>query len=64
MKVSLRALRINAGLSQKDAAAAMGVSKFTILNWESNRTSPTALQLIRLCEVYHCEIGDILLPDK
>ena len=64
MKVSLKALRVNAGLNQKDAADAIGVNRATILSWETNKTSPTALQLMRLCELYHCEIGDIFLPDK
>ena len=64
MKVSLKALRVNADMTQDDAAEAIGVTKKTIQNWETYATSPTAIQLLRLCLVYHCDLGDIFLPDK
>ena len=64
MKVSLKALRVNADMTQNEAAEAIGVTKKTIQNWETYATSPTASQLIRLCSVYRCGLGDIFLPDK
>lgn len=64
MKVSLRALRVNADMTQDEAANAIGVSKRTIQNWETYSTSPTATQLLQLCSAYHCNLGDIFLPDK
>lgn len=64
MKVSLKALRVNAELSQKEAAAKLGTTARTIQNWESNKTFPTAAQLVRISTIYNCTLNDIFLPDK
>ena len=64
MKVSLKALRVNANLNQKEVAAMMNISPNTLMNWESNYTSPDVLQLSKLCTIYKCTIDDIFLPDK
>jgi len=64
MKVSIKALRVNAELSQQEAASALGVTTRTLQNWESNFTSPTAQQLINVCKVYRCTLNDISLPSK
>ena len=64
MKLSLKALRVNANLTQADAAKKLNVSKATIMNWENYNTSPTAAQLIKLCDIYDCEMSDIFLPDE
>ena len=37
-KISLRAARINAELTQEQAAKLMGRNKQTIVNWESGKT--------------------------
>lgn len=63
MKVSLKALRVNAGLSQKEAAKNIGITAKTIQNWESNETFPTAAQLVKICAIYNCSLNDIFLPD-
>lgn len=64
MKVTLKALRANMNLTQEAAASQIGVTKRTLQNWESNVTSPTASQLMKICEVYSCGLSDIFLPDK
>lgn len=64
LKFSLKALRVNANLTQMDAAKKLNVSKPTIVNWENNNTSPTGAQLMKICAVYNCELSDIFLPDK
>lgn len=64
MKVSLKALRVNANLNQKEVAAMMNISPNTLMNWESNYTAPDVLQLSKLCAIYKCTIDDIFLPDK
>ena len=64
MKICLKALRVNADLTQEEAAKIIGVTKATILNWENNNTSPTGTQLMKICAAYNCEIEDIFLPDK
>lgn len=64
MKVSLKALRVNAGLNQKEAAKQLGITEKTMQNWESSETFPTAQQLMRICTIYNCTLNDIFLPDK
>lgn len=64
MKVSLKALRVNANMNQKEVAAIMNISPNTLINWENNYTSPDALQLLKLCTIYKCTMDDIFLPDK
>lgn len=64
MKVSIKAMRVNRGMTQKKAAKVIGVSRETLLKWENNNTSPTAVQLIAICNAYHCKMDDILLPER
>lgn len=51
-KISLKAARINAGLTQEDAAKKIGVSKQSLSNWECGRNTPKATELMGLCEIY------------
>lgn len=64
MKISLKALRVNADLNQETAANRLNITVKTLQNWESYTTYPTALQLMDICKVYGCDISDIFLPDK
>lgn len=64
MKVSLKALRVNAKMSQKQSAESLNVTKKTVQNWESGATSPDASKLLDICTVYHCTLNDIILPEK
>jgi DNA-binding XRE family transcriptional regulator len=63
MKMKLNALRVNAGLTQSEAAKEVGVSKNTLIKWESYMTFPKANQLMKLCSMYGCSVDDIFLPD-
>lgn len=51
-KISLKAARVNANLSQQDAADRIGVAVSTLRNWEAGKTYPTKPKIDRLCEVY------------
>ena len=42
MQVSLKAARVNAGMSQKEAAKMIGVSNKTLCNWEKGVSYPSA----------------------
>ena len=64
MKVTLKAMRVNAGLTQTEAATAFGVTKRTLHSWESGKTYPTIRQLFEMCEKYGCTVDDIFLPDR
>jgi len=64
VQITLKAARVNAGLRQVDAAEAINVSKSTLINWESGRTSPKAWQVQQLCELYGTPIDYIFFPSN
>lgn len=51
-KISLKAARVNASLSQDEAAERIGISVSTLRNWEAGKTFPTKPKIDRICEVY------------
>lgn len=51
-KISLAAARVNAGLTQKEAAAMLNVSNKTLGSWESGTSFPDAKQIEKICELY------------
>lgn len=51
-KISLKAARVNAKLSQQIAAERIGVAVSTLRNWEAGRTFPNQPYIEKICEVY------------
>lgn len=51
-KISLKAARVNAKLSQQEAADRIGVAASTLRNWESGKTFPNQPKIEKICEVY------------
>ncbi|MDE6469734.1 MAG: helix-turn-helix domain-containing protein [Eubacterium sp.] len=47
-KISLKAARVNANLSQEQLAKILGVSKTTVNKWENAKTSISASQFQKL----------------
>jgi transcriptional regulator with XRE-family HTH domain len=65
MKMSLKAARVNRGLSQAEAAIMLGISKDSLGNWERGKTFPSVPQIKRIEEVYGIKYDDIIfLPSK
>ena len=52
MQMSMKAIRVNKNLKQKEAADAIGVSVSTLKNWEAGKSFPTQPMIDRICEVY------------
>ena len=52
LKITLKAARTNAGLSQKEAAKVIGVSNKTLHNWENGISSPDAKYIDAICDLY------------
>lgn len=52
VKLSIRAARVNIGLSQKEAAVRIGVSNKTLGNWEKGITFPPVDKIPVICELY------------
>ena len=58
------ALRIEAGLTQKQIADGLGVSEQTVRNWEQGKHPPrlTIPQVKKLCSLLHKSLDE--LPDN
>ena len=61
-KLSLKAARVNTGLTQEEAAQAINVTGKTLISWEKGVTHPTVDKLLRLCSPYDVQISDIFMP--
>lgn len=60
MKMTLRAARSNANLTQAEAAKKIGVSRDTISNWETAKSFPDALKIRDIELVYGITYDDII----
>lgn len=64
MQITLKAARINANLTQKQAAEYLGVAEKSISNWENGTHNIKINALDSLCRLYKVDIGDIALPNS
>lgn len=63
MSITLKAARVNAGLSREDAARKIGVSKDTISKWERGQSFPNTKYIPQIEKAYNLEYKDLsLLP--
>lgn len=60
MRVTLRAARVNANLTQEAAAKALQVTKNTIIAWETGRSMPTVDKIEGICVLYGATYDDIV----
>lgn len=69
MAISLKAARVNAGLTQAETIEAYNrrtgksLAQSTLINWERGRTFPTVTQFKMLCELYGVGMNDIFVPE-
>ena len=63
-KLDIKTARVSRGLNQTALAEKVGVSKTTIVQWESGETSPTTPNFFKLCEVLNYEPNDIFFEKK
>lgn len=63
-KISLEAVRVNAKMTQKEWAKALGVSNTTVVNWEKEKTEPTLSQLKTMSELSGIPMDFIFVPNK
>lgn len=60
LKFTLKALRINAGLSQEEVGAKLGKSSKTISKWENGITFPKPKDIDALCNLYNVSYDNII----
>lgn len=65
MGFTLKALRVNAGLDQKEAADRLKITAETLSKWERAITFPNVPQITEIEKLYHINYSDIIfLPDN
>lgn len=64
MAMSMKALRVNANLTQNDMARILGISRDTYQQIESGKVDPKPLYIHAFCHVVGCELDDISLPER
>lgn len=60
----LKKLREEERLTQLDVATMMHVSRKTISGWENERSIPDAGSLVKLSEIYHVPVDDLIRDDR
>lgn len=60
IKLTLKAARVNAGLTQKQLASLMGISESTMIKWEkSNGKDMKLVDFRKLCKILGINPNDI-----
>ena len=62
--ISLKAARINAEMSQDEAARNIGVSGSALASWEQGRHVPSYENVVLLAKIYNCPVGFIRLSNS
>lgn len=60
MAITLKAARVNAGLTQPEAAKLLGISIDSLRNYEHGKTFPTVPLIQKIERVYGLPYSDIL----
>ena len=61
MKISMRSARVNAKLTQAEAARRIGVGRATLAAWEKGICFPSAPAYLAMCDLYGVGYRDIFL---
>lgn len=59
-KITLKAARVNAGLTQKEAAKRLNVGNKTMWAWEQGKTMPKVNKIDAICDLYGVSYDDII----
>lgn len=64
MRITIKAARVNKGISQKDAAKSLGVSNKTLSSWENGETFPNQKYIEPICELYGVPYDNLIFLTK
>lgn len=60
MAITLKAARVNVGLTQKQAAEKLGISDNALWNYENGRSFPDIMIVKKMEEVYKQSYNDLI----
>lgn len=58
--MSFKMQRKKAGLTQEEAAKALGISGAAVAQWETGETMPSTKRLPEIAKVYGCTVDELL----
>ena len=61
-KMTIKAARVNAGMTQDELAEKMGVSRSTVIDWENEKRNMRTPYVHLFCGIVGLSEDDILLP--
>ena len=61
--MSFSSAREKAGMTQTEAAKALGVNQSAVSFWESGKTQPRSAQLPKIAKLYGVTVDDLLRED-
>lgn len=64
MKLTLKTLRVNNNLTQKQAGEMVGVSELTWDDWENARTFPDVPKIRKIEKVFNISYNEIIFSPK
>ena len=59
MKLTLKALRVNAGFTIEKASKELGISTVTLRSYETNKTIPTVKMMNKILNLYNAKFSNI-----
>lgn len=63
VKISIRTLRREKGLSQLELAEQLGINQSAVAQWENGKTTPSFKRLKKLAEALECSVDDLTKED-
>lgn len=63
-KITIKVARTMAGLTQRELAEKLGVSRMAVWAWEKGENIPRLDYALKLCELADIPITALLLPSK
>lgn len=64
MKITLKAARVNAGLTLEQVVEKTGFARSTLSYWEKGKRSPKLAALQCLCQLYGINIEDLSIQQS
>lgn len=64
MSITLKAARVNKGLTQRQAAELIGVTAETIGSWETGKRSPNLDKIPSILRTYEVNFDELIFSSK
>ena len=64
MKITLKAMRTNIGLTLEQASKLIGISRETLRSYETGKTSPDLKLLSKILKIYQADISNVKIETE